>query len=48
VSLMKQGHNMRPGQTYYLVYENTGGALRPDERVSIETDSLQLRHVPVL
>lgn len=48
VSLMKQGHNMRPGQTYYLVYENTGGALRPDERVSIETDSLQLHHVPVL
>jgi hypothetical protein len=48
VSLMKQGHNLRAGQTYYLVYENTAGALRPDEQVTIEDGSLRLRHVPVL
>ncbi|HEY3437959.1 MAG TPA: hypothetical protein VGK35_09745 [Actinotalea sp.] len=48
VSLMKQGHNMRAGQTYYLVYENTGGALRPDEQMSIEVVGLRLNHVPVL
>jgi hypothetical protein len=48
VSLMKQGHNLRAGQTYYLVYENTAGALRPDEQVTIEDGALRLRHVPVL
>ena len=48
VSLMKQGHSLRAGQTYYLVYQNTAGALRPDEQVTIEDGSLRLRHVPVL
>ncbi|HEY8619505.1 MAG TPA: hypothetical protein VIM01_05480 [Dermatophilaceae bacterium] len=48
VSLMKQGHTLRAGQTYYLVYQNTRGALRPDERVSIDAGALHLRHVPVL
>ena len=35
VSLMKQGHTLRAGQTYYLVYQNTRGALRPDEQVCL-------------
>jgi hypothetical protein len=48
VSIMRSGHVMRPGQTYYLVYENTGGALRPGERVTISYDGISLRHVPVL
>jgi hypothetical protein len=48
VSLMKQGHVMRPGTTYYLVYENTKGALRPGEYVTIGYGTLRLRHVPVL
>jgi hypothetical protein len=48
VSLMKQGHSLRAGQTYYLVYQNTAGALRPDEQVTIEDGPLRLRHVPVL
>lgn len=48
VSLMKQGHTMRAGQTYYLVYQNTGAALRHGERVTIIDGNLQLRHVPVL
>lgn len=48
VSLMKQGHNLRAGQTYYLIYENTAGALRAGERVSIDDGDLHLRHVPVL
>lgn len=48
VSLMKQGHNLRAGQTYYLVYENTAGALRPQEEVSIDVGNLHLRHFPVL
>jgi hypothetical protein len=48
VSLMKQGHTLRAGQTYYLVYQNTRGALRPNELVSIDAGTLHLRHVPVL
>jgi len=48
VSLMKQGHSLRPGETYYLVYENTAGALKADEEVSIDVGDLHLRHFPVL
>ena len=48
VSLMRQGHTLRAGQTYYLVYQNTRGALRPNEQVSIDAGALHLRHVPVL
>ncbi|MCU1657894.1 MAG: hypothetical protein JWO57_2550 [Pseudonocardiales bacterium] len=48
VSLMKQGHTLRAGQTYYLVYENTHGALRHGERASIVEGTLRLEHVPVL
>jgi hypothetical protein len=48
VSLMKQGHTLRAGQTYYFVYQNTGGALRPNERVTIDAGPYHLPHVPVL
>ncbi|MHB1490017.1 MAG: hypothetical protein ACYCTH_05900 [Cellulomonas sp.] len=48
VSLMKQGHTLRPGQTFYLVYENTAAALRPGEEVTIDIGGLTLPHVPVL
>ena len=48
VSLMRQGHSLRDGQTYYLVYENTRGVIHPGEKVSITKGSLRLTHVPVL
>lgn len=48
MSLMKQGHSLRAGQTYYLVYENTKGALKHNELATIVEGGLQLRHVPVL
>jgi hypothetical protein len=48
VSVMKQGHTMRAGQTYYLVYQNTRSALRHGERVTVVDGNLVLRHVPVL
>ena len=48
VSLMKQGHTLRAGQTYYLVYRNTHGALKPGEKVTIAKDAMKLAHVPVL
>jgi hypothetical protein len=47
-SIMRAGHAMRAGQTYYLVYQNTDGAIRAGERVSIAYGGLTLRHVPVL
>ncbi len=48
VSVMKQGHTLRAGQTYYLVYQNTKGALRHGEQASILVGDLVLPHVPVL
>lgn len=48
VSLMKQGHSLRAGQTYYLVYQNTRGALRPNEQASIDAGGYHLPHFPVL
>ena len=45
---MKQGHSLRAGQTYYLVYENTKGALRHGEHATIVYGDLQLKRVPVL
>lgn len=47
-SIMRAGHLMRAGQTYYLVYENTKGAIRSGEHVSISYGGRTLRHVPVL
>ncbi|WP_328324714.1 hypothetical protein OHA70_33985 [Kribbella sp. NBC_00382] len=48
VSVMKQGHSLRSGQTYYLVYQNTKGALRHGEEATIKLGDLSLLHVPVL
>jgi hypothetical protein len=48
VSIMRQGHINRAGATYYFVYQNTGGALRAGEDVTIEYGGLRLEHVPVL
>jgi hypothetical protein len=45
---MKQGHTLRAGQTYYLVYQNTKGALRHGEKTSIQVGPLVLPHAPVL
>ena len=45
---MKPGHLIRPGQTYYFVYQNTAGALRSGERVTITYLDHELTDVPVL
>ncbi len=47
-SIMRAGHQMRAGQTYYLVYENTGGAIRSGELTTVSYGGSSLRHVPVL
>lgn len=48
VSVMKQGHTLRVGQTYYFVYQNTKGVLRHGEKTAIHVGDLVLAHVPVL
>ena len=47
-SIMRAGHNMRSGQTYYLVYQNTGNALRSGETMTLTYGGRALHHVPVL
>jgi hypothetical protein len=48
ISVMKQGHNLVAGLTYYLVYENTRGAVRSGGHATIHVGRLRLEHVPVL
>ena len=48
VSVMRQGHLLRTGQTYYFVYQNTHSALRSGELATIVEGDVQLPHVPVL
>ena len=48
VSIMKPGHLIRAGQTYYFVYQNTGGAFRSGERMTISYLDHELTDVPVL
>jgi hypothetical protein len=48
VSVMRQGHVLRTGQTYYFVYQNTNAALRSGELATIVEGDVQLAHVPVL
>jgi hypothetical protein len=47
VSIMKPGHLIRAGQTYYFVYQNTGGALRTGELATIKYLDHELTDVPV-
>lgn len=47
-SIMRTGHTMRPGQTYYLVYDNTGGSLQSGETMTLTYLGVSLHHVPVL
>ena len=46
-ALMKQGHDLRPGQTYYILYLNNGGAIRSGDTIDIDAGGIHLQHVPV-
>ncbi len=48
VALMKQGHQMRAGQSYYLVYNNSGGVVQAGETARIVYNGFVLEHVPVI
>jgi hypothetical protein len=46
-ALMKQGHELRPGQSYYLLYLNNQGAIKRGDKIAIEAGPRRLAHVPV-
>ena len=46
-ALMKQGHELRPGQTYYILYLNNHNAIHRGDKIRIEAGSHRLAHVPV-
>jgi hypothetical protein len=48
ISVMKQGHNLIAGQTYYLVYQNTRGAIRAGGHATVVAGKVRLAHVPVI
>jgi hypothetical protein len=46
-ALMKQGHELRPGQSYYLLYLNSQNAIKRGDTIAIESGKRHLLHVPV-
>lgn len=48
VSLMRTGHLMRAGSSYYFVYQNTAGAIRSGELATVSYGGISLEHLPVL
>lgn len=47
VAAMREGHDLRAGQTYYLIYLNKGGDVRRGDRIDVEIAGAVLRGVPV-
>ncbi len=46
VALMKQGHSLPVGQTFYFVYNNAG-TVRPSDHASVTAHGMSLVGVPV-
>jgi len=46
-ALMRQGHDLRPGQDYYILYLNNKGVVRPGETMEIDAGGKSLAKVPV-
>jgi hypothetical protein len=46
-ALMKQGHSLRAGQTYYILYLNNHEAVRSGETLEIDAGGGRLLNVPV-
>lgn len=46
-ALMKQGHELRAGQSYYILYLNNGNAIRRGEDIEIQAGKHRLAHVKV-
>jgi hypothetical protein len=47
-ALMRQGHDLRPGQSYYVLYLNNKGAVRRGDTITMDTPGKhRLLHIPV-
>ena len=46
-ALMKQGHNLRPGQNYFILYQNNHDVVRRGDTVEIDAGPGHLTGVPV-
>jgi hypothetical protein len=46
-ALMKQGHDLRPGQSYYILYLNNASAIKRGDKLEIAAGGNKLTHVPV-
>lgn len=47
VAAMRQGHELRTGQTYYLIYLNTGGKTKRGDVIDVSAAGDSLAGVPV-
>jgi hypothetical protein len=47
VAPMRDAHQQRPGQTYYLVYQNTRNTIHRGDRIDITVAGVTLHDVPV-
>jgi hypothetical protein len=46
-ALMRQGHQLRAGQDYFILYLNNHNAIRSGETIEIDAGSRRLLHLPV-
>jgi hypothetical protein len=46
-ALMRQGHTLRPGQTYFILYQNNGGLVKKGDTIQIDAGGGHLVGVPV-
>jgi hypothetical protein len=46
-ALMRQGHELRAGQDYFILYLNNHNAIRSGETIEIDAGDQPLTHIPV-
>ncbi len=46
-ALMRQGHSLLPGQSYFILYENYQGAIKRGDSIQVDSGNQHLQHVPV-
>jgi len=47
VAPMRDAHAQRPGQTYFLIYQNTGNAIHRGDLIDLTVAGITLHDVPV-
>ena len=47
VAPMRDAHQQRPGQTYFLIYQNSGGAIHRGDKIDLTVAGVTLHGIPV-